>query len=278
MYLYRILRAAGLGDKIDMIYRRAEVKAAVEAARTKSNALAPLRESLERATTTAPTAEERTAWQAIETRRSKLRKCTDTVEDVDYGAGYASRPYSDEEARAGIVTEMTVREYVSFSKDPIWSQALFYITRKIEPEKVLELGSCVGISGSYIASALCLNKKGRLVTIEGSPPAAAIARETFDMLGLSERVTVVTGPFHRTLEPCLFEHGPFDYVFVDGHHDGKATIGYFQKIKSHLSPNAIMIFDDVIWNSDMEQAWEQILSDSEVKDYIRLGGMGAVVL
>ena len=67
-------------------------------------------------------------------------------------------------------------------------------------------------------------------------------------------------------------------VFVDGHHNGKATVGYFRQLKPYLSKNGIIVFDDVIWSSGMMQAWKEISGDSSVKDFMSFGGMGVVAL
>ena len=40
---------------------------------------------------------------------------------------------------------------------------LFRLIRNLEPSSCVELGSCVGISASYQAGALSLNKKGQII-------------------------------------------------------------------------------------------------------------------
>lgn len=275
---YRGLCALGLNAYANARARRAEVKAALAEARAKSPALTPLAEALASAAGGMPGADEKAAWAQIEARRAALAARHDTVDDVDYGAGNAQQPYSDAQSRAGVVTKLVTADYVRFSKDAVSAQALFAMVRRLRPASILELGTCVGISGSYLAAACRLNGRGRLVTIEGSPPAAALARETFAQLGLAEFVVPLVGPFQSTLEPALARYGPFELVFVDGHHDGKATVRYFRQIKPRLAAGALVVFDDVIWNADMARAWDEISRDADVADFIRLGGMGVVVM
>src|SRR5262249_49619071 len=174
-------------------------------------------------------------------------------QDIDYGAGYPSSPYNEDQQRSGVVATISVSELASFSQDAVWAEVLYHLTRVLRPQKVLEMGTCVGISGSYIAAALQFNNQGRLWTIEGSPATATLAQQTFQMLGLSDRVTSLVGPFYKVLAPCLKEQKSFDLIFVDGHHDGKATVGYFRQLKRHLSPNANIVFDDIGWSAGMAQ-------------------------
>ena len=49
------------------------------------------------------------------------------------------------------------------------------------PEHIIEMGSSLGISTAYLASA---DSSSRVITIEGSPAIAAIAKETFQKLEL----------------------------------------------------------------------------------------------
>jgi predicted O-methyltransferase YrrM len=250
---------------------------AVEAGR-QGPALAQVRRVLESAATGAPVAADRRLWARIEAIRAVLLARDDCVEELDFGAGSTGQQYSEEEQRRGVVTMTPVRAIAEFSKPAPWAEILFHLTRARKPQRVLELGTCVGISGSYIASALRLNGQGRLWTLEGSPATTRLAQETFVDLGLTDWVTSLVGPFHQTLGPCLAEHGPFDLVFIDGHHDGKATVDYFEQIKPHAGVDALLIFDDIAWSPDMARAWEVVSADAAVKAQVRLGGMGAVVL
>ena len=215
-------------------------------------------------------------WKHIERRRRELSDRTDAVQDIDFGAGDAGSQFTEAQQRNGVVSSISVKELTSFSKAAVWGEVLYHLTKALRPQKVLEMGTCVGISGSYIAAALQFSERGRLWTIEGSPAVAALAQETFQLLGLSDRVTCLVGPFHEVLELCLKEQGPFDLIFVDGHHDGKATVGYFRQLMPHLCPHAILVFDDIDWSEGMAQAWKEISTDPSVKDYVRIGGMGAV--
>ena len=119
------------------------------------------------------------------------------------------------------------------------------------------MGTCVGVSAAYIASALKLNDHGRLITLEGSPALADIARDTLQRLDL-DRVEDRTGRFSETLDPALKAMTPVDFAFIDGHHDEVATLNYLEQIKPYLADGAVVVFDDIAWSDGMRRAWRQI--------------------
>ena len=113
---------------------------------------------------------------------------------------------------------------------PIAPPSLLHkLLRKTKSVSCLELGTCLGISASYQAAALELNGAGRLITMEGAAPVAALAQQTVDKLGHG-RVTIEVGRFQDTLDGVLAANKPFDYAFIDGHHDGPATVDYYNRI------------------------------------------------
>jgi predicted O-methyltransferase YrrM len=137
----------------------------------------------------------------------------------------------------------------------------------------LELGTALGISTAYQAAALALNRQGRILTLEGAGSLASLARENFGRLGL-ENIEIVVGPFQDTLQDVLDQNGAIDYVFIDGHHDERATLAYFRQICPHLTEGAILVFDDISWSAGMRRAWNTINRDRCLKacvDLIRVG-------
>jgi predicted O-methyltransferase YrrM len=154
-----------------------------------------------------------------------------------------------------------------------WGLLLFHFVRSLQPRVCIELGTSLGISASYLGAACMLNGRGSVMTLEGSGALAAVAGENLRTLGLST-VSVVPGRFAETLEDVLTRSGPVDLAFVDGHHDGEATIGYFRILKRHLAPSAVLLFDDILWSAGMRKAWRMICGDTVVAasaDFARMG-------
>jgi hypothetical protein len=159
------------------------------------------------------------------------------------------------------------------SKNYAWCIFIFHLVRKYQPIRCIEMGTCLGISGAFISAALKLNGSGRLTTLEGSPGRADAARNNLRSLDL-ENVTVVIGDFRSTLDAVLESEAPIDLVFVDGHHDGDATIKYFDMIRPKLSKENVVIFDDIRWSDGMRNAWKHIRSQTNGVD---LGPVGVCV-
>ena len=224
------------------------------------------------------TAEESVWIKKIEDLRNTLDESTREISIVDYGAGTAADHRSEETMYRGI-TSTVVLGTISrkASKSPFWALLLFNFIRNCKPERCMELGTCLGISGAYQAAALKLNNKGELVTLEGSESFALIAEDNFKYLEL-DKVRVVTGRFQDTLDALLDEFNPLDYVFIDGHHDENATVSYFTKIKPYLSDKSVMIFDDISWSEGMIRAWNTIIGDESVKVSLHLGSIGLCII
>jgi predicted O-methyltransferase YrrM len=198
------------------------------------------------------------AFRAIEKCRRDLGSRCGVVKVLDYGAGPSYRLHTAEQQKAGVVRELSMAQLVGESSDPIWCRVLYYLTRLHQPTAVLELGTCVGISGAYIAAALRANDRGHLWTLEGSPLKAELAKETFDRLGLANWATVEVGPFSGTFDRTLEAMPSVDLAFIDGHHDGSATVGYFSRLIPKLSNGSIVAFDDINYSPSMEDAWGRI--------------------
>ncbi|MGH8604150.1 MAG: O-methyltransferase, partial [Gammaproteobacteria bacterium] len=111
--------------------------------------------------------EEQELITLIEQRRSFLLSSDKEIAVIDYGAGSSSSNRTKEEMEKGVQSTALVANICKASKPAFWATFLFKLIRKLEPSSCVELGSCVGISASYQASALKINEKGNLLTLEG---------------------------------------------------------------------------------------------------------------
>ncbi|MEH6549048.1 MAG: class I SAM-dependent methyltransferase [Pseudomonadales bacterium] len=223
------------------------------------------------------TAEEQTLIEAVEQRRSKLLNSEEEIAVIDYGAGRPNSNRNNEEMEQGILSTAPVAKLCKASKSKFWAIFLFKLIRRLTPLSCVELGSCVGISASYQASALKLNGAGWLTTLEGSPKIAKIARESLQCLNL-ENVSVITGPFHETFKGVLESSIPVDFFFNDGHHDHDAVLRYFREALPYLTKDSVIVFDDISWSSGMRKAWLTIENDDRVATTIDLGNIGIAVM
>jgi len=214
----------------------------------------------------------------IELLRRELESSQTEILIVDYGAGSTGLNPTDEEMYQGRVVTRTIGDMCRDSSQPyFWSLLLFKLVREFRPSVCLELGTALGISASYQAAAAKLNQLGKIVTLEGSESLASLARQHFRRLGL-DNISVIVGRFQDTLDKVLNEYVPIDYAFIDGHHDEKATLAYFQQVYPFLSERALLVFDDISWSSGMKRAWSAIETDKRVKISLDLLSHGICII
>jgi len=213
--------------------------------------------------------------ERIEAMRTRLSQDHSILEITDFGAGTPEPKWTGAEMNAGIKRTATVSQAVLASCPERWGLFLFHLIREVKPERCLELGTCLGVSAAYQALALEMNDRGHLYTLEGAPELAAMAATNLRALDIA-RATVVPGRFRDSLETVLEANELFDYVFIDGHHDEKATVEYFELIRPRLSVGALLVFDDIAWSAGMTRAWRTIREHPRISYSSDLISMGIV--
>ena len=212
----------------------------------------------------------------IEFKRKELLSSEEMITINDYGARSPDQIRSDNQTGVRQVVKST-SDVCKASKSYRDSLLLFKIIRKTEPSICLELGTCLGISASYQATALKMNKNGKLITMEGDNSLSLSAKQLLSDLEL-DNATVVCGSFQDNLESVLTNNHPVNYAFIDGHHDEVATVEYFEMIQKYLSDTSIVIVDDIKWSEGMKNAWSTIKKNKNVKISISHGIMGICVM
>ena len=197
----------------------------------------------------------------IEQLREVLLNQKQKLELKDFGAG--SNFHQSKE-----VSLSKLAKYVQSSKHK--GQLLFRISNYFQPDKILELGTSLGLSTAYLAVA---NKKTKVVTVEADSNVASIAKNNFARLKLSN-VKVIVNQFENVLEDLSKDF--FELVFFDGNHTKAATLKYFNWAKKNTSDTSIFIFDDIYWSKEMNEAWNIICDDSKVSLSIDLFSIGIV--
>jgi predicted O-methyltransferase YrrM len=159
------------------------------------------------------------------------------------------------------------------SMPEFWGILLFKLIRNLLPILCVELGTCVGISTSYQASALKMNKKGHLITLEGCEERSKMAKETFKILNL-QNITIIKGKFEETFYDVLRYEKTIDFFLNDGDHCYGSVIKYYNDVLPYLNNEAVIVLDDISWSDDMRKAWNELSSRKEIAlsiDLIKLG-------
>lgn len=202
-------------------------------------------------------------YTAIEQLREKLLKDETAITITDLGAG----------SHVNNNKQKKVREIAKNALKPASLAKLIYrLVKEFKPRNIVELGTCLGITTSYMATAA---PKATLTTIEGCPETAAVARKNISSLGLNN-VEVQIGNFDTLFPEVLNTLETLDFLFIDGNHRKQATIDYFQQALSKINEDSVIIFDDIYWSKGMEEAWEEIKQHEAVTVSVDLFWIGLV--
>ena len=199
------------------------------------------------------------SFDKIEHLRKKLLLSKKEIDVTDLGTGKSGKR---------IIGEIAGRSL----KEKKYCELLFRLVYYFKPTAILELGTSLGITTSYLASA---NKNAKVITIEGCPNTAAEAKKSFESLGLNN-IETVTGDFENVLSSVIRHPSSIDFIFFDGNHRKEPTLKYFKQCLEVAHNDSVFVFDDIHWSDEMEEAWEQIKSHPDVRVTIDLFFLGLV--
>lgn len=158
------------------------------------------------------------------------------------------------------------------SKSKKLAQLLFRMVRLYQPSSILELGTSLGITTAYLSLA---KPDAKLLTLEGAGAVAALAEKNFLVSGFQD-ISVVKGNFDDTLSVVLEGLPTVCFAFIDGNHRKEPTEKYFSQLLAKINNESILVFDDIHWSREMEQAWETIRNHPSVRCTIDLFFIGIV--
>lgn len=150
-----------------------------------------------------------------------------------------------------------------------WGELLFNFVKSFKPDVVIELGTCIGISGAYLTAGLESNNRGKLFTVENFPPLVPFAKRNLDALGY-KRYSIFKGEVKKVLDDILLSLSSIDMVFDDHIHKEKPVLDNFDKIFPFLADTALYMFDDIEINESMKRAWEHLKKDKRINITISL--------
>lgn len=141
-----------------------------------------------------------------------------------------------------------------------------------QPGTIIELGTCLGITTSYLAKAM---PAAHVISVEGCPETAVIAKENFTQQSL-QNIELRVGNFDLILPQIIDEQESIDFLFIDGNHRKQATLDYFYASLAKVHSGTMLIFDDIYWSKGMKEAWEEIKAHSQVTVTVDLFYIGLV--
>ncbi len=135
-------------------------------------------------------------------------------------------------------------------------RVLSMISKMIQPEKILEIGTYTGYSALCLAEGL--KEKGELITIDINEEGKDFAQGFFDQ---SEHKNQIHYHIGNALKIIPTLEGPFDIVFIDA--DKENYLEYFHLVFDKVKQGGYIIADNVLWSGKVVQ--EVKANDSDTK-------------
>jgi predicted O-methyltransferase YrrM len=204
------------------------------------------------------------SFDKIEKLRNKLLHNQNEIEINDFGAG--SRIHKNNKRSISSIARISV-------KPKKYCELLYRICQWQKTENVLELGTSLGITSTYLSLAA-----NNVITIEGCKNIASVAKQNFEKLNLNN-IQLINNNFDNCLNIELEKiKSQKNLYYIDGNHKKDATIKYFETILQYATEADILIFDDIHWSKEMEDAWENICRHPKAIVTIDLFQLGIVFL
>jgi predicted O-methyltransferase YrrM len=149
---------------------------------------------------------------------------------------------AEDEVLAHIRQQTPARGLPDIGITPEEGRFLHLLVRGCHAGLALEIGTLGGYSGVWITRGLAPG--GKLITLEKSGAHAAVAREHFDLAGLSEQVEIRQGEAHQLL-PGLRQKAPFDFIFIDA--DKPGYLAYYEWSVEHVRTGGVIAAHNALW-------------------------------
>jgi len=204
-------------------------------------------------------------YKKVSALREQLQKDCSEIMVNDFGAGIGGKGYA-------LILKSVASLYKNNSIRLKYGELLFRLVKYLQPANILELGTSLGISSAYMAIAA---PDASIVTVEGCIGIAEKAAENFTMLGL-KNIHQEIGNFDSVLDPIIDDMPKIDFAFIDGNHRKDPTIRYFESCLKKSHNETVLIFDDIHWSEEMNEAWKFIQSHPSVTLTLDLFQFGIV--
>ena len=225
-------------------------------------------------------------WDEIEEIRQEMLKDTRELEFVDYGSGKLKGENGERRRVCDIAKGSLARR----KEAQLLARLVGWLGRPLltsplrggigdeasEDRKgltIVELGTSLGVTTAYLAA---MDSRNKVVTYEGCPAVAEVARANWEKLGLSNIACVVGEITVDSLQLAVDRLSGIDVAFIDANHTCEATLTYFNALASRVHEKSVVVVDDIHYNEDMEKAWKAICADERVTTTMDLYRMGLV--
>src|SRR5690554_407094 len=135
---------------------------------------------------------------------------------------------------------------------------LSMLSKMIQPNRILEIGTYTGYSAICLAEGLKENANGKLITIDINYELEDMVKSYIEKAGFSEQIELKIGNAIEII-PSLDKN--FELVFIDA--DKSNYSNYYDLLIDDLPKGAIIIADNVLWSGKVIQATKKNDVDTE---------------
>ncbi|MBM3186894.1 MAG: class I SAM-dependent methyltransferase [Bacteroidetes bacterium] len=190
---------------------------------------------------------------------SKLKSNNSKIHIQDFGAG--SRKMGTE--------RLINKIYKTSSSKGKFGKLLYQLNRHFEFNNVLEFGTSLGIGTLNLHLG---NPSSKITSLEACPETHHFTSS--QLLNQFSNIKLINQTFDKFLNAS--QNQKFDFIFIDGHHDGNALLNYLEKLKPIAHSESIFLLDDIRWSQSMCDAWNNIKEDKSYNLTIDLFRMGLI--
>ncbi len=152
-----------------------------------------------------------------------------------------------------------------------YGKLLSRLVKYYNPDSIVEFGTGMGISAAYLAWSM---SESTIHTIEGDSGRFTFAEAEFKKLGLNN-IHCYNQDFDAYIADQRLGMGNY-FILIDGNHKKEATLRYFNYFSNICDENSIIVFDDINWSNEMQDAWRKIIKHPDVSISIDIFFMGIV--
>lgn len=163
-------------------------------------------------------------------------------EIVDYATAHSMAPDEVQESLIAATTE-AAGDFAMMQIGVDQGAFMTILAAALQPRFAVEVGTFTGYSSICIARGLA--EGGRLLCCDVSEEWTSIARDHWEMAGLSDRIDLELGPAVDTLA-ALPTETTIDLAFIDA--DKPNYPLYVEAILERLSPTGVILIDNTLWS------------------------------
>ena len=167
--------------------------------------------------------------------------------------------------------EKTQKNFWNISR--VTGEFLYTLIQAANCKNALEIGTSNGYSGIWLAKGL-KETGGKLTTIEFYEKRQSIAIENFKICGVDDIIKPVQGSACDILE-ALDSGEKFDFIFIDA--NKREYVKYFELIKPHLLPKAMIVADNIISHAEKVQTFIDAVDSDNDFQYTILEVQGGIL-